>query len=75
MCIDNCTQIGVTTMQKSFLHDLLIEQQATIFREFIDNIETINSKSGTVFGTLQIIESLENIAIKFKYRKCPYCGK
>jgi hypothetical protein len=62
-------------MKHSFLNTLTPEQQATVFREFLEQIETINSKCGTVFGTIQIIETLENAAIKFNYRKCPHCGK
>jgi hypothetical protein len=51
------------------------EQKAEILEEFVDHIEFINSRSGTIYGTLQIIEKLHDIAVKKGFESCPCCGR
>jgi hypothetical protein len=59
----------------SFILGLPNEAKAIILDEFIKNIEKTNSKCGTVRGTYQILEDLENIASSYGFIKCPYCGR
>lgn len=51
------------------------EDRAKLLELFVLNIQTINKKSGCVIGTYQILEMLENIAIKEKMVDCPTCGR
>lgn len=40
---------------------------------FVLKIQSINKKSGTVLGTYQILEMLEEIAIEEGMVECPHC--
>lgn len=58
----------------SYIEVLSTEAKAIILDEFIKNIEKINKNCGTIFGTRQIIEELEKIAVSYGFKSCPYCG-
>lgn len=50
------------------------EDRAKLLELFVLKIQKINKKEGRVFGTYQILEILEDIAIKEKMIDCPTCG-
>lgn len=58
----------------SFIKALSVEAKAIILDDFIKNIEETNKKCGTVIGTIQIIDKLEEIAVEYGFSECPYCG-
>ncbi|MDD3961304.1 MAG: hypothetical protein PHT77_05530 [Bacteroidales bacterium] len=49
------------------------DQKATILDNFMDRVSTINRKSGTIFGSYQILDMIESIAIDAGYIECPHC--
>ena len=49
--------------------------RARLLELFVLKIQTINKKEGRVFGTYQILDMLEEIAIKEKMIECPTCGR
>lgn len=51
------------------------EDRARLLELFVLKIQTINKKSGTVFGSYQILTMLENIAIEEGMVACPHCGR
>lgn len=51
------------------------EDRAKLLELFVLKIQTINKKSGTVIGTYQILEMLENIAIEEGMVECPHCHR
>lgn len=55
------------------LTELSANQQAQIFTQFIMDLTEINRKSGTIYGTVQILEIFERIAIRKGFIECPYC--
>jgi hypothetical protein len=57
------------------LKSLELKQKAAILDDFIDHIEGINAKYGSVMGTIQIIDKLHEIAVKRGYEECPCCGR
>lgn len=48
-------------------------EKSQIFDQFVRDLEEINRKSGTIFGTVQILERFERIAIQKGFIECPYC--
>jgi hypothetical protein len=48
-------------------------ERARLLELFVLKIQTINKKSGTILGTYQILETLEEIAIKEGMVECPHC--
>ena len=50
------------------------DEKAIVLDNFINRIETINRKSGTVLGSYQVLEMLELVAIDAGYIECPHCG-
>jgi len=49
------------------------KDRARLLELFILKIQTINKTSGTVMGTYQILESIEEIAIQEGMIECPHC--
>lgn len=60
----------------SFIKGLSKDAKAMILDEFIDKIEKGDKNGyGYIMGTHQIIDSLEQSAISFGFKKCPYCNR
>lgn len=57
------------------LKDLDTKQKAAILDAFIDKVEGINKKCGSIMGTYQILDRLHDIAIEKGFVKCPCCGR
>jgi hypothetical protein len=57
------------------LKDLDVKQKAAILDAFIDHLDGVNAKYGSVMGTLQIINKLDSIAVKKGFIPCPCCGR
>ena len=51
------------------------EDRARLLELFVLKIQTINKKSGTVFGSYQILSMLETIAVDEGMIPCPHCGR
>jgi hypothetical protein len=51
------------------------EDRAKILELFIERLELINRTSGTIMGTIQILELINEIAIKEGMIECPYCKR
>lgn len=49
------------------------EQTAKILDNFINRVECTNRKSGTVFGSYQILGMIDRVAIDAGYIECPHC--
>jgi predicted molibdopterin-dependent oxidoreductase YjgC len=50
-------------------------EKAAVLDSFIDHIEGINAKYGSVMGTIQIRDKLDEIAVSKGFLSCPYCGR
>jgi hypothetical protein len=50
-------------------------KKAKILSEFIVQINKMNYRCGTVIGSYQVLEMLEDIAIREKIIPCPKCSK
>lgn len=48
--------------------------RARLLELFVLKIQAINKKEGRVFGTYQILDMLEDIAVKEGMVECPACG-
>ena len=60
----------------SFLHGLDESQKAQLFDQFIEGLERLNEKgNGTIYGSVQIIATIEQSAIIAGMHSCPYCGR
>ena len=53
----------------TFLTKISTEDKAFLFDRFIERLERINSKCGVIFGSIQIIELLEEDAVNCGVRK------
>ena len=51
------------------------KQKARLLDSMIMRMELINKKCGTTFGSYQILECIEDDAIKCGFVPCPKCGK
>ena len=49
-------------------------QRSEILLEFIKMLEEINKNCGTIFGSYQILEVIEDIAIQKDFLICPKCS-
>jgi hypothetical protein len=49
------------------------DEKALILDNLITRIGSINRKSGTVFGSYQILDMIETIAIDAGMIECPHC--
>lgn len=49
------------------------DEKAIILDNFITRISTINRKSGTVLGSYQILDMIDEVAIDAGYLECPHC--
>lgn len=52
---------------------LPIEQKAAILDEFIQHIHLL--EYGKIYGTNQILDKFEEIAIEKHFIECPYCKR
>jgi hypothetical protein len=52
---------------------LPIEEKAAVLDEFIKFLH--NLEYGKIYGTTQILDKLENIAIEKHFIECPYCKR
>ena len=51
------------------------EDRSRLLELFVLELQQINKKEGRVMGTYQILERIENIAIREGMVECPYCGR
>ena len=49
------------------------DEKATILDNFITRIGAINRRSGTVLGSYQILDMIDNVAIDAGFIECPHC--
>lgn len=66
---------GKTLLMARKLDDLTTSERAEVFGRFLIELREINKKSGTVYGTIQIIERFEEIAVEKGFLKCPCCKR
>lgn len=59
----------------SFLQSLNQEEKSRLFDELINRLDAQNKKCGVIFGSVQLIEMMEEDAVKLGFKKCPYCGR
>jgi uncharacterized protein (UPF0212 family) len=52
---------------------LTIDEKAIILDNFMTRIGAINRKSGTVLGSYQILDMIDNVAIDAGFLECPHC--
>ena len=57
------------------LSSLSDTQKARLFDTMVERLENINKSSGVIFGSIQLIEIMENDAVKLGFKKCPCCGR
>lgn len=50
-------------------------QRSEILLEFIKMLEEKNKDCGTIFGSYQILEVIENIAVQKDFIVCPKCRR
>lgn len=55
--------------------DLTNEQKAIILSKFVEKIKGVNKVCGTVYGSFQILDMIEDIAIEEKFMICPKCKR
>lgn len=65
----------MTSQSNNFLKSLTDDEKARLFDEMITRLETQNKSCGVIFGSIQLIEIMENDAVKLGFKKCPCCGK
>ena len=65
----------MTSQNISFLKSLTDEEKARLFDEMVDRLEKQNRSCGVIFGSVQLIEIMENDAVKLGYKKCPCYGR
>lgn len=49
--------------------------KARLLDLFVEKLNAINKKSGTILGTYQILEMLERIAVEEGMIECPHCHR
>jgi hypothetical protein len=62
-------------MPLGLFRTLTPEQKAAIFDAFIEQIDGINKSGGKTFGTYQILDLFDRIAVEKGFVECPYCHK
>nr|WP_321352524.1 hypothetical protein [uncultured Methanoregula sp.] len=65
----------MTSPNISFLKSLPDEEKARLFDEMVTRLETQNKSCGVIFGSIQLIEIMEDDAVKLGFKKCPCCGR
>lgn len=55
------------------IQSLTNDEKAIILENLITRIGAINRKSGTILGSYQILEMIEDIAIDAGFLECPHC--
>ena len=53
--------------------NLTNDEKAIILDNFLTRIGSINRKSGTVLGSYQILDMIDNVAIDAGFIECPHC--
>lgn len=51
------------------------EDKSRLLELFVGRLQSINKKSGTILGTYQILEMLEEMAIEEGMIECPHCHR
>lgn len=50
------------------------EQKAAILDAFTGDLQEMNRSGATIMGTIQILETLDHIAVDLGFVACPRCG-
>jgi len=61
--------------RNKMLKDLGDSQKVIVFDKFVEKLQKINSNGATIYGTVQLLETLEEIAVLEGFLICPYCKR